>query len=156
MRRAVARGRARKEARPIAYIGVDEKAFRTGHRDHTIGCDLARATVEFVTGDCKTASLAACDAQLTDAQQSALDAVAMDRREPYIGATREGLPEGDTQIVFDRFHIMRDMTKAVDTMRRQEHRRCFARRTVLHKVLGEKEAVHVVVRDLSNQTEARR
>ena len=59
MRRAVARGRARTEARPIAYIGVDEKAFRTGHRDHTIGCDLARATVEFVTEDCKTASLAA-------------------------------------------------------------------------------------------------
>ena len=121
MRRAVARGRARTEARPIAYIGVDEKAFRKGHRDHTIGCDLARATVEFVAEDRKTASLAAY-AQLTDAQQSALDAVAMNRWEPYIGATREGLPEGDTKIVFDRFHIMRDMTKAVDTVRKQEHR----------------------------------
>jgi hypothetical protein len=32
LQRAVARGRARKEARPIPYIGVDEKAFRKGHR----------------------------------------------------------------------------------------------------------------------------
>lgn len=46
----------------------------------------------------------------------------MDMWEPYIGATRKGLPDGDTKIVFDRFHIMRDMTKAVDTVRRQEHR----------------------------------
>jgi transposase len=38
MQRAVARGRARKEARPIAYIGVDEKAFRKGHRYHTVVC----------------------------------------------------------------------------------------------------------------------
>jgi transposase len=30
MDRAVVRGRARKEARPLRYIGVDEKAFRKG------------------------------------------------------------------------------------------------------------------------------
>src|ERR1700733_14335939 len=28
----------------------------------------------------------------------------------------------DTKTVFDRFHIMRDMTHAVDTVRKQEHR----------------------------------
>jgi len=122
MSRAVARGQARKAARPIAYIGVDEKAFRKGHRYHTIVCDLERSTVEFVAEDRTTASLAAYYAQLTDAQKSALDAVAMDMWEPYIGATRKGLPAGDTKIVFDRFHIMQDMTKAVDTVRKQEHR----------------------------------
>ena len=59
MNRAVARGHARKEARPIRYIGVDEKAFCKGHRYHTIVCDLQRATVEFVAEDRKTESLAA-------------------------------------------------------------------------------------------------
>ena len=122
MQRAVARGRARKEARPIAYIGVDEKAFRKGHRYHTVVCDLERSTVEFVAEDRKTASLAAYYAQLTHNQQSALQAVAMDMWEPYIGATREGLPDGESRIVFDRFHIMREMTKAVDTVRKHEHR----------------------------------
>ena len=105
MSRAVARGQARKEARAITYIGVDEKAFRKGHRYHTIVCDLERSTVEFVAEDRKTASLAAYYSQLTDAQKTALHAVAMDMWEPYSGATREGVPDGDTKIVFDRFHI---------------------------------------------------
>ena len=122
MSRAVARGQARKEARPITDVGVDEKAFRKGHRYHTIVCDLERSTVEFVAEDRKTASLAAYYAQLTDTQKTALDAVAMDMWEPYINATRDGLPDGDSKIVFDRFHIMREMTTAVDTVRKQEHR----------------------------------
>jgi transposase len=122
MSRAVARGRARKVAQPIPYIGVDEKAFRKGHRYHTIVCDLEQATVEFVAEDRKTESLAAYYAQLTEAQKAALQAVAMDMWEPYILATRAGLPDGDAKIVFDKFHIMREMTTAVDTVRKQEHR----------------------------------
>lgn len=122
MQRAVARGQARKEARPIAYIGVDEKAFRKGHRYHTVVCDLDRSTVEFVAEDRKHESLAAYYEQLTDDQKAALQAVAMDMWEPYIGATRDGLPDGEARIVYDRFHIMREMTKAVDTVRKREHR----------------------------------
>jgi transposase len=75
-----------------------------------------------VAEDRKTASLAAYYAQLSDNQKAALQAVAMDMWEPYIGATREGLPDGESRIVFDRFHIMRDMTRAVDTVRKHEHR----------------------------------
>ena len=122
MRRAVERGRVRKVAQPIPYIGVDEKAFRKGHRYHTIVCDLERSTVEFVAEERTTASLAAYYAQLTDAQRDGLRAVAMDMWAPYITATREGLPGGDAKVVFDRFHIMREMTTAVDTVRKQEHR----------------------------------
>lgn len=122
MRRAVVRGRARKVAQPIPYIGVDEKAFRKGHRYHTIVCDLARSTVEFVAEERRTDSLAAYYRALTHEQRTGLKAVAMDMWEPYITATRGGLPDGDEKIVFDRFHIMREMTKAVDTVRKQEHR----------------------------------
>jgi hypothetical protein len=53
------------------YIGVDEKAFRKGHRYHTIVCDLARSTVEFVAEDRRAESLAAYYAQLTDEQRDA-------------------------------------------------------------------------------------
>ena len=122
MRRAVARGRARKVVTPIPYIGVDEKAFRKGHRYHTIVCDLERATVEFVAEERRAESLAAYYRALTDEQRDGLKAVAMDMWQPYIQATCTGLPEGDQRIVFDRFHIMREMTKAVDTVRKQEHR----------------------------------
>lgn len=122
MARAVTRGRARKQARPIRYIGVDEKAFRKGHRYHTIVCDLAQATVEYVAEDRRVESLGTYYDQLTAAQRDALTGVAMDMWEPYIQATRTRLPAGDDRIVFDRFHIMREMTKAVDTVRKQEHR----------------------------------
>jgi transposase len=122
MARAVARGRARKQARPLRYVGVDEKAFRKGHRYHTIVCDLEQATVEFVSEDRKIDSLGTFYDQLTPAQREALQGVAMDMWEPYIQATRTRLPDGDARIVFDRFHIMREMTKAVDTVRKQEHR----------------------------------
>ena len=122
MDRAVARGRARKEARPMRYVGVDEKAFRKGHRYHTMVCDLERATVEYVAEDRRIESLGAYYDQLTPAQRDALAGVAMDMWEPYIQATRTRLPDGDGRIVFDRFHIMREMTKAVDAVRKQEHR----------------------------------
>jgi len=124
MQRAVTRGQAHKEARPITYIGVDEKAFRKGHRYHTVVCDLERSTVEFVAEARTTESLAAYYRQLTETQQAALQAVAMDMWAPYIGATREGLPDGEARIVYDRFHIMREMTRAVDTVRNgNRHRR---------------------------------
>jgi transposase len=75
-----------------------------------------------VAEDRTTESLAAYYTQLTEAHKTALQAVAMDMWEPYIGATRAGLPDGGAKIVFHRFHIMREMTKAVDTVRKQEHR----------------------------------
>jgi transposase len=122
MSRAVARGLRRKQAVPRRYVGVDEKAFRKGHRYHTIVCDLEQATVDFVAEDRTAASLQAYYLQLTDTQRAGLQAVAMDMWPAYIRATRDGLPDGDTKIVFDRFHVMREMTRAVDTVRKQEHR----------------------------------
>ena len=62
------RAGAGSEGRP-ANPGVDEKAFRKGHRYHTIVCDLERAIVEFVAEERTTASLAAYYTQLTEAQR---------------------------------------------------------------------------------------
>jgi transposase len=137
MSRAVARGQARKTARAIRYLGVDEKAFRKGHRYHTIVCDLERSTVEFVAEDRETKSLAAYYASLTDDQRGAIEAVAMDMWDPYVHATRDGLPGGHAKVVFDRYHIMREMTRAVDTVRKHEHR-AFLRETSESPLTGTK------------------
>jgi transposase len=122
MTRAVARGQARKVARPYRYLGVDEKAFRKRSRFHTVVCDLERSTVEYVAEDRRVESLAPFFAQLTPDQRRSIQAVAMDMWDPYMRATREGLADGEQRIVFDRFHIMRDITAAVDTVRKHEHR----------------------------------
>ena len=122
MQRAVARGQARHIAVPTPYVGVDEKAFRKGHAYHTIVCDLERRTVVFVAEGRTTDSLAEYYASLTAAQRDGLQAVAMDMWPAYIRATTEGLPDGAEKIVFDRFHIMRAVTDAVDRVRKAEHR----------------------------------
>jgi len=40
----------------------------------------------------------------------------------YIGVDEKAFRHGEERIVFDRFHIMREMTKTVDTVRKQELR----------------------------------
>jgi len=46
----------------------------------------------------------------------------MDMWEPYINATQACVPEAATKIVFDRYHATTQVTKAVDTVRRREHK----------------------------------
>ena len=124
MSRAVARGpSAQRGAADRATSASMKRRFRKGHRYHTVVCDLERSTVEFVAEERKTASLAAYYAQLTEAQKTR----AAGGGDGYVGAVhrrdaRRLAGRATTKIVFDRFHIMRDMTKAVDTVRKQEHR----------------------------------
>lgn len=122
MERAVARGRRRKAAEPMAHLGVDEKAFRKGHSYVTVVCDLKRATVEHVADDRKSESLAGYFRSLSPRQLQGIEAVAMDMWEPYVKATLECVPLAADKIVFDRFHAMKHVNDAVDKVRRQEHR----------------------------------
>jgi transposase len=121
--RAVARGQARKKAVVTPQIGVDEKAFRRGHSYMTVVNDIERGTVEYVTEDRDKASLLRYFQELTDEQRQGIQAVAMDMWEPYVQATVEALPLAKEKIVFDRFHIMQHMTKAVDQVRKAENRK---------------------------------
>jgi len=41
--------------------------------------------------------------------------------QPYVKATHEHVPSAAKKIVFDRFHLMMHIGKAVDTVRKQEH-----------------------------------
>lgn len=66
MKRAVQRGLRRKKERLVRYIGIDEKAFRKGHKHMTVVCDLYRGTVEYVSDERRTSSLEEYYQQLTD------------------------------------------------------------------------------------------
>jgi len=123
MQRAVMRGQERKETTVVKYIGVDEKAFRKGHRYMTVVCDLEQSTVEHVAEDRTTESLGSYFASLTPTQRDGIEAVAMDMWEPYVQATLTCLPLARDRIVFDRFHIMKQMNHALDRVRLAEHRK---------------------------------
>lgn len=122
LRRSVERGQARKEATVIARYGVDEKAFKRGHRYMTVVCDLDAGTVEYVAEDRTTASLEGFWTRLTPEQREGVECVTMDMWQAYQTATEKQIPDASSKIVFDRFHIMQHMVDAVDKVRREEHK----------------------------------
>jgi transposase len=123
MERAVARGQEAKRRRVMARLGVDEKAASKGHRYVTLVFDLDRSTVEYIADDRKKTSLDAFYLSLSDEQLAGIEAVAMDMWEPFAASTIEHVPDGRSKIVYDRFHVMKHMTEAVDAVRKWEHRR---------------------------------
>jgi len=122
MKRAVERGRARKGDKPVTHLGVDEKAFRKGHSYMTVVCDLEEGTVEHVAEDRRAESLGEYFESLTDEQLAGIEAVAMDMWQPYVKATMAHVPLAGEKIVFDRFHIVKQLNDAVDRVRRQENK----------------------------------
>lgn len=127
MDRAVARGKRRKQAKAMPHLGVDEKAFRKGHSYMTVVCDLDESCVEYVADDRTTASLEGYWTGLTEVQRRGIESVSMDMWPAYIGATLAQVPNAQDKIVFDRFHIMKHMNEAVDTVRKREHKELMAR-----------------------------
>jgi len=122
MKRAVARGQARKQHRLPQRIGVDEKSFARGHKYETLVYDLDCATVEFVGDNRSQESLESYYKQFDIEQRKQVQAVAMDMWDPYIAATKAYIPDAEKKIVFDRFHVMKHVLKAVDVVRKKEHK----------------------------------
>jgi transposase len=120
--RAVERGLARRQAEEIPQLGVDEKAFRKGHRYLTLVNDLKRNRVLYVAEGREQSSLDGFWATLTGQQRDSIQAVAMDMWDPYVESVREHLSEAEKKIVFDKFHIAQHLGEAVDRVRRREHK----------------------------------
>jgi transposase len=122
MKRAVDRGLKAKRRRVIPHLGVDEKSVAKRHRYMTLVGDLDRGTIEFISFDRKKGSLDAFYQSLSSKQLAGIRAVAMDMWDPYVSATLEYVPDAANKIVFDRFHVMKHMLEAVDSVRKAEHR----------------------------------
>lgn len=122
MERAVERGLLAKRQRVVPRIGIDETAAAKHHKYITLVCDLDRATVEYVGDDRRVTSLDGYFAALSLEQRDGIRAIAMDMWDPYVAAVREHLAEGEKRIVYDRFHVMQHMGRAVNDVRKREHR----------------------------------
>ena len=122
MERAVERGLARRQAEEIPYLGVDEKAFRKGHKYLTLVNDLTRSRVLYVAEDREQSSLDGFWPTITAEQQASIEAVALDMWDPYVASVRGHLPKAEEKMVFDKFHIAKHLGEAVDRVRRREHK----------------------------------
>jgi len=123
MQRAVERGLARRPAVTTPVLGVDEKSFQ-GREFVTVVCDLDDGRVLHIADGRGSEALGQCYAAMTEEQRQAVEAVAMDMHQPYVLATQSAVPEAT--IVFDKFHIAKLASEAVDQVRRQENKELVA------------------------------
>lgn len=136
MERAVHRGLKRREAENVPHIGVDEKAFRKGHKYVTMVTDLDQGRVLYVAPDRKQSSLDGFWESWSVEQTAAIQAVAMDMWDPYVASTLEHLPWAEEMIVYDKFHVAKHLGEAVDRVRRSENKQLTAQGD--HRLVGTK------------------
>lgn len=122
LKKAVARGKARKRREPMPRIGIDEKAFRKGQNYITLIYDLDRSTVEAISDGNDTESGNACFSQLSPRQRESVEAIAMDMSAAFVKSAKQNITLAESKIVHDRFHVMKLASEAVDKIRRGEHR----------------------------------
>ncbi len=121
LERAVRRGLARRENEAVRILGIDETSYQKRHEYVTIVSDLERERVLWVGDDRKKQTLAAYYDVLEPAQLAGIEEVVMDMWEPYIRATLAAVPDGESKIVIDRYHVAHLLVDGVDRVRRHEH-----------------------------------
>ena len=99
---------------------IDEKAVRKGHGYVTLVLDAQSGELLHMHEGKKKASLETFFEKLTAEQKASIRAVCIDRNGAYRSVVDEQLP--GAEVVFDRFHLMSNLGKAVDEVRREEHR----------------------------------
>jgi transposase len=124
MRRAVERGLERRQLDALKHLGMDEKSFGRGHSYVTLLTDLDEARVLDVVEERTNAAAAELWQTLSPEQKRTVEAVAVDMWEPFIQSIQEEVPNAD--IVHDKYHVSSYLGKAVDKVRRQEHKELMA------------------------------
>ena len=105
----------------IRVLLVDEKSVRKGNNYVTVAMNGDTHEVLFMEEGRKKETLMRFLDGLDMFQRKAIQAVGIDRGGAYLSAVREALP--DAAVVFDKFHIIRNMNDAMDEIRRSEYRK---------------------------------
>lgn len=114
----VAFGLARRELNDVTHIGIDEISRQKGHVYLTNVYDLKTGTLIW-SGEGRTRdTLHAFFDFFGNDRTANLVGICCDMWPAYIDTIRNRAPQAT--LVFDKFHIVRQLTEAVDKVRRQE------------------------------------
>jgi transposase len=103
-------------------IGIDEISIRKGHIYRIVVSDLLRRRPIWFGGeDRKEASMALFYDWLGEKKTNGVRLAVMDMWKPFRNVTVARAPQA--AILFDKFHIMRHLGKALDEVRKSEYRR---------------------------------
>jgi transposase len=117
----------------VVWVGADEMNRKKGHNYLTVFADLAAKRV-LLAVEGKDASVwerFAEELGRHNGHPKAITMVAIDMSPAYQKGVRENL--GNAQIVFDKFHVISQVTQAVDEVRRKEVRQDAQAREQLEK-----------------------
>lgn len=104
----------------LYVIGVDEISFRRNHEYVTCVVDHLKSRIVWVGEGKSGDTLRAFFDELGPERSAAIGHVTMDMSAAYIQAVRERAPQA--QIAFDRFHVQRLASDALDEVRRSQVR----------------------------------
>ncbi len=105
----------------LKYLGVDVVARAKGHDYMTVIYDMVEGHLIGVETGRKADIFSGFLKQLPAETTEKIEAVAMDMGPSYQKSVRDCLPNAD--IVFDRFHVMKNYSKALSNQRRIEFRK---------------------------------
>ena len=124
--RAVARGLERRQAEPLRLLNIDEKSAGRGQNYVTVVAKVEpgkKAMVWHVSDGREEQSLDGFWENLTPEQLQSVEGVCIDMWDPFATSIEKHLPDAAEKITHDPFHIAQHMNDAVDTVRKQEHKR---------------------------------
>lgn len=125
MKRAVARGLAKRDLKGIRHLGIDEKSFGKGQDYISVMSDPKGSRVIEVAEGRTEDSAGILWNSLSDEQKKQIAAVSIDMWQAYKNSVAHHAPQAE--IVFDRFHISKHLNEGLDRVRREEHRELMKR-----------------------------
>jgi transposase len=118
----VNRAHAQKNYAEVTNVGCDETSSRKGHNYVTVFADMDSGEVLFATKGKDSGTIKAFAQELPKHQAcpQQIKEVAIDMSLAFIKGVNEQFPEAS--ITFDKFHVIQALNKALDEVRRMEHK----------------------------------
>ena len=103
-------------------IGIDEISIRKGHTYRIVVSDLIRhRPIWFGGKDRSQASMDEFFKSLGERKSTGIRLAVMDMWKPFRNSTERNAPQA--AVLFDKFHVLRQLSKALDSVRKSEYAR---------------------------------
>jgi transposase len=121
-RKWLARRNEKRERRKVAQLGIDEISIRKGHKYATVFYDLERREVIGLIKTRKERAVGGFFRRWGRQNCRAVVAVCMDLWRPFLNSVHRHCPKA--VVVFDKFHVFKYLSEAVEEVRRSEQAGC--------------------------------
>jgi len=120
----VDKGRSKANYSHVEKVGFDETSSKRGHNYVSLFVDLSGPAILFATEgkDATTVKRFKNDLLLHGGSEENIKQMCCDMSPAFIKGVKEQFP--NTELTFDRFHIMKVVNEAVDKVRKEERKDC--------------------------------